>query len=331
MSIARLRIAIANPLTLVGKELQTILNARGIPYAHMELINTTAAEEESLTATEEGAAVVRHAGEDSFIGADIVFFCGPAEANEQYLARAVADGAFVIDLSQPSMTPDARPVIIGVNDHELQERQVALSPHPVTIPVALILTHLRKLAPLRLCAVSAIQPASEFGQEGIDELFQQTISALNMKSMPNTVFDRQLAFNLYPAIGGGESEAYVVEQLRSIVDPQLPVTISITQGTIFHGHSISLFAQFDQSVDLEEIRTQLDRSEAIEVSPADDTIATLDAAGRDQVIVGRIHTSEALPNGVWIWAVVDNLRRSSALNAVLIAEEYLARFGDKPN
>lgn len=331
MSFGRLRIAIANPLTLVGKELQSILNQRGIPYAHMELIDTTGVDEETLTQTNEGAAVVRRAGEDSFIGADVVFFCGPAAANEPYLARAVEDGAFVIDLSQPSSAIDARPIVVGVNEQKIEERQVALSPHPITIPIALIAAQLQRVGTLRLCAVSVVQPASEFGQPGIDELFQQTISALNMKSMPNEVFDRQLAFNLYPATGGSESEAYVSAQIGELFEAPPPLALSITQGTIFHGHSFSFFAEFDEPVGVHEVRAQLDRSEAIEVAPSDDTIATLDAAGRDQVIIGRIHSNATAPNGIWIWAVADNLRRSSALNAALICEEYLARFGEKPN
>jgi aspartate-semialdehyde dehydrogenase len=331
MADSRLRIAISNPLTLVGKELQSILNMRGIPYAHMELIDTTGVEEEKLTATEEGAAVVRRASDDSFLGADVVFFCGSAESNEPYIERAIDDGAFVIDLSQPSSIEGARAVVVGVNEHSIEEKQVAVSPHPVTIPIALITAQLQRAGKLRLCAVSVVQPASEYGQAGVDELFQQTISALNLKSMPSEVFDRQLAFNLYPAVGGDESEMYVSEQLRQIMMTNFPLALSITQGTIFHGHSFSFFAEFEEPIDVDAIRAQLDRSEAIEVAAIDETIATLDAAGRDEILIGRVHGNKDVPNGVWIWAVADNLRRSSALNAVLIAEEYLARFGDKPN
>jgi hypothetical protein len=41
--------------------------------------------------------------------------------------------------------------------------------------------------------------------------------------------------------------------------------------------------------------------------------------------------SRGVNGGSWIWAVVDNLRRSAALNAVLIAESIIERFGAPAN
>lgn len=328
------RIAIANPLTLVGKELQTLLHDRGVPYAHMELVDTmrVSENEETLTEVASEVSVVRPVGDDSFVGADIVFFCGDGAANEPWIAKANDDGAFVIDLSQPSaVMSEATPVIVGINEHQIEERVVAISPHPVAIPVALILHQLRRLASVRLCAVSVIQPASEFGQRGLDELFEQTISALNLRNIPKEVFDRQLAFNLYPAVGGVTLERYILDQLKQILGETVPVSMSLTQGTLFHGHSLSMFVELSEPVSVAEVSAQLDGSEALEVASPEDTVATLDAAGRDQILVGRIHADREVPNTFWIWAVSDNVRRSSALNAVLIAEEFISRFGEKPN
>lgn len=326
------RIAIANPLTLVGKELQSILNERGIPYAHMELIDTMGGSEGRLTALADEATIVRPAAADAFIGADIVFFCGSAEKNAEWIQRATDDGAFVIDLSHPSsVSGEAVPIVAGVNDDAIAEKSAAISPHPVAIPIALILHQLRTISNVRLCAVSAIQPASEFDQRGLDELFEQTVSALNMRAIPKEVFDRQLAFNLYPAIGGGHHERYILDQLRAVLGRDVPISLSLTQGTIFHGHSLSLFVELDRATTVDEVLAQLGKSAALEVASIDETVATLDAAGRDQALIGRVHADEEVPNTFWIWAVSDNLRRSSALNAALIAEEYVARFGEKPN
>ena len=49
-----------------------------------------------------------------------------------------------------------------------------------------------------------------------------------------------------------------------------------------------------------------------------------DAAGRDQVLVGRIRRDTA-GDGLALWVVNDNLRKGAALNAVQIAELLLAR------
>ena len=59
----------------------------------------------------------------------------------------------------------------------------------------------------------------------------------------------------------------------------------------------------------------------------DDMVATLinevDAAGRDEVLIAEVRADANIRGGFWVWAVCDNLRRSSALNAVLVAEKAL--------
>jgi len=46
----------------------------------------------------------------------------------------------------------------------------------------------------------------------------------------------------------------------------------------------------------------------------------LDAAGRDEVFVGRIRRDISHPHGIAMWIVSDNLRKGAALNAVQVAE-----------
>ena len=49
----------------------------------------------------------------------------------------------------------------------------------------------------------------------------------------------------------------------------------------------------------------------------------LDAAGKDEVYVGRIREDDSVPNGLNLWIVADNLRKGAALNAIQIAEELI--------
>ena len=56
----------------------------------------------------------------------------------------------------------------------------------------------------------------------------------------------------------------------------------------------------------------------------DQQFGTIDAAGRDEVLIAETRPDPAIRGGFWVWAVCDNLRRSSALNAVLIAEKLIA-------
>lgn len=326
------RIAIVNPTTLVGNELKTILRERKVTYSHLALLDSTGERVGAITELHDEAALIGELTEDSLSDVDLAFFCGPAQANEPWLERREGDRFVAIDLSQPSAAHDAPLVIAGLNDDRLTEAtELVISPHPMTIPPAIILQQLRKRFELELCAVSVIQPASEFDQAGVDELAQQSLALLAVRGVKKEVFDRQLAFNLYPAPNGHQQEEYVSRQLRQIISSELAVSVSVTQGTIFHSHAFNLFVKLKGKAGQAEITALLAEQRMIEVSPADEPAGTIDAAGRDEILVGRIQADPSIKGAFWIWTVCDNLRRGSALNAVLIAEEILARRGQKVN
>ena len=54
----------------------------------------------------------------------------------------------------------------------------------------------------------------------------------------------------------------------------------------------------------------------------------LDAAGTDEVYVGRIRRDYSVENGINIWVVADNIRKGAATNAVQIAEKLLETLPD---
>ena len=41
------------------------------------------------------------------------------------------------------------------------------------------------------------------------------------------------------------------------------------------------------------------------------------------MLIAEVRPDPTIRGGFWVWAVCDNLRRSSALNAVLVAEKVL--------
>lgn len=321
------RIAIVNPLTLVGAELKTILHDRGLHYSEIELIDTTGADEGVLTEVDEAATFVTEAREGSFEGLDFVFFCGPRDANQQWIARADEDGFTAIDLSQPAaLEGEGFTVVAGINDAALaDEHALIVSPHPVATALVIVLDALRKRFPIRLCAASVIQPASEYDKKGVDELFQQTISALNLRAMPKEVFDKQLAFNLYPAPDASSTAHYVIGQVRTILGGTIPLTLTVTQGTVFHGHSFSIFLQLAPGTTADDVTAALEASNAIATALPDESYSTVDAAGKDQILVGQVSADPNIDGAFWLWVVADNLRRTTALNAVLAVEAIIER------
>jgi len=324
-SAAGYRVGIVNPLTLVGTEIQTILRERSFPLAKTVLL-ATGESAGALTEADGEPVFVQPVSDDELEDLDLVFFCGRAEENREWLQRAEDDKFIAIDLSQPTTAEEGRIAVAGVNLEQLDgSERIVVSPHPVAIPIALVLHQVAQLARVELCAATVVQPASEFGQAGVEELAEQTISVLNVQGVRKEVFDRQLAFNLYPALE--HHEELIVSQIRALIDVRSQVALMITQGTIFHSHTFSLFVKTDEELEARDVEESLRASAAIALPEGDEQFGTIDAAGKDEVLVAEVRRDPTINGGFWVWAVCDNLRRSSALNAVLIAEKVLFATG----
>lgn len=321
-SDAGYRLGIVNPLTLVGNEIKTILRERAFPYAKLALLDAAGEATGALTEIDEQPAVVASVAQEGLDDLDVVFFCGNASSNQQWIARAAEDDFIAIDLSQPTTAEDGKLAIAGVNLEDIGAGDdVLVSPHPIAIPIALILEQIATLSTVESCTATVVQPASEFEQKGVEELAAQTISVLNIQSVPREIFDRQLAFNLYPATE--HNEETIVSQVRALTNPRAELALLVTQGTIFHGHTFSLFIKTADVLDRDAILTALAANPAIVLQEGDQQFGTIDAAGKDEVLIAEVRPDASIRGGFWVWAVCDNLRRSSALNAVLVAEKAL--------
>jgi aspartate-semialdehyde dehydrogenase len=321
-SQAGYRVGIVNPMTLVGHEITTILRDRGFPFAKITLLDSGGLSAGALTEINAEPAVVAPVSQEGLDDLDLVFFCGPADANREWIARHETDDFIAVDLSQPSTAEDGKLAIAGVNLEEIvQGDDVLISPHPIAIPIALILRQLATLSPIESCVATVVEPASELGQEAIEELAAQTMGVLTVQPVPQTVFDRQVAFNLFPAVDG--HEPYIVEQVRGLTDARTELAMLVTQGTIFHSHTFSLFIRSKEPLTREQILDAFRMNPALAMPEGDQQFGTIDAAGKDEVLIAEVRLDPASRNGFWVWAVCDNLRRSSALNAVLLAEKAL--------
>jgi aspartate-semialdehyde dehydrogenase len=316
------RLGIVNPLTLVGNEIKTILRERAFPFAKVALLDSTGEAAGALTEIAQQAAVVAPIAQEGLDDLDLVFFCGPAAKNREWIARHEDDDFIALDLSQPAIADDGKLAIAGLNLDALDATDgVLVSPHPVAVPIALILHQIATLSPIELCTATVIQPASEFEQEGIEELAQQTVAVLNVQNVPKKIFDRQLAFNLYPALEHNEER--IVAQIRAVTDARTLIALLITQGTLFHGHTFSLFVKTREELSAARMIEALTANPALVMQEGDQQFGTVDAAGKDEVLIAEVRPDASIRGGFWVWAVCDNLRRGSALNAVLVAEKVL--------
>ncbi|MEI9811815.1 MAG: Asd/ArgC dimerization domain-containing protein [Acidobacteriota bacterium] len=103
--------------------------------------------------------------------------------------------------------------------------------------------------------------------------------------------------------------------------PGLPMpSIRLIQAPVFHGHSFSVWIEFEGDVNPKGIAKALE-SGGIDVRP-DEPPSNAQIAGQSGLSVGAIRMDRNRPRACWLWFVSDNLRLS-ADNAVAVAKELL--------
>src|SRR3954452_21011453 len=133
------RLGIVNPLTLVGNEIKSILRERSFPAVSVAMLDATG-NAGALTEVNDEPVVVTAISDDELEDLDLVFFCGPAAGNREWIDHHSEDNFIVVDVSQPSTIEGGRLAIAGLNLEEIDAKdRLIVSPHPATIPLALIL------------------------------------------------------------------------------------------------------------------------------------------------------------------------------------------------
>ena len=145
----------------------------------------------------------------------------------------------------------------------------------------------------------------------------------------------RLGFNVVPRIDRFQPDGYTYEERKMIQEtrkimhlPGIAISATCVRVPVYVAHSASLHIEFERAVSPEEARELLGGMPGVKVQ--DDPDSNLypmpcDAAGIDEVLVGRIRRDASHPNGLVLWVVSDNLRKGAALNSVQIAEELVSR------
>jgi aspartate-semialdehyde dehydrogenase len=177
---------------------------------------------------------------------------------------------------------------------------------------------LRRAAGLAHVAVTTLQAASGAGREALEEL----------AGTPHGVFPRPLAKNVVPQCDRFQEDGYTAEEhklrdeTRKILAlPELPVTMTCVRVPVAVGHSAAVLVETERPLEPEEALEALRAFPGIRVHAGDDYPTPLEVAGRDEVFVGRVRRDPTHARRLWLWCVLDNLRKGAATNAVQIAEE----------
>jgi aspartate-semialdehyde dehydrogenase len=209
------------------------------------------------------------------------------------------------------------------------ESRIQVIAHPASIAIAMLLSKISAHAAIRRSIIHVFEPASERGQRGLDELQQQTVAVLSFQKLKTDVFDAQLSFNLLARYGEEALEPLEgVEQrmerhLASLLAayPAIPMpSLRLIQAPVFHGHSFSLWIEFEQNPGAAKVSGWLSDA-GVDVRP-DDPPTNAGIAGQSGLSVGAISTDQNQPRALWLWMVADNLKLT-AENAIAVARESI--------
>lgn len=276
---------------------------------------------------------------EAFAGVDIVLSSTPASISREFSPMAAKAGAIVVDNSSAwRMDPEVPLVVPEVNADALKKipKGIVANPNCSTIQMVVALKPLHDLAKIKRVVVSTYQASSGKGAKALFELDAQ-VTALGKgeKVPPVTAHAAQLAGNVLPhdwklgEEGYSEEEWKMVRETRKIMgDDSIQVSPTTARVPVRTGHSEAINIEFLKPITAEQAREALRKATGIVL--VDDYAKgqvplALDAAGRDEVFVGRVRIDPTLASGLNLWVVADNLRKGAATNAIQIAEVLVQR------
>lgn len=335
-------VAVAGATGAVGNQMLACLEERDFPVKNIKLLATARSVGRKLRFKGEEISV-EELREASFKDVEIGIFSAGGATSQKFAPLAAREGCVVVDNSAAwRMDPNVPLVVPEVNAHAIAKytnKGIIANPNCSTTQMVLALAPIHRKVGIKRIVVSTYQAVSGTGKKAIDELYNQTRDVLNFIETEKKVYPHRIAFNCLPHIdvfldnGYTKEEIKMVNETRKILeDDTIGITATTVRVPVFFSHSESVNVETRQPITRCEVQALLEKAPGVKV--VDDPSQNLypmaiDAAGKDETLVGRIRADESIANGINIWVVSDNIRKGAATNAVQIAEilarDYLSK------
>ncbi|MGL4743606.1 MAG: aspartate-semialdehyde dehydrogenase [Phycicoccus sp.] len=343
-----MRVGVFGATGQVGGVMRALLFERNFPVEQIRYFASARSAGTTLPWDDTDVTVEDIADAD-FAGLDLALFSAGGATSREWAPKVAAAGAVVVDNSSAWRRDPQVPLVVSeVNPDDLDDIPVGIvaNPNCTTMAGMPVLKPLHDAAGLVRLQVSSYQAVSGSGGKGLTELDSQ-LTAGYAAGDPKTLAhdgaalalpDPQLyavpvAFNVIPLAGSvvddgsleTDEEQKLRHESRKILHlPDLRVSGTCVRVPVFAGHSLAISAEFERDITPDDALALLERAPGVVVTGVPNP---LQAAGRDEVFVGRVRADQSAPvsKGLNLFVVGDNLRKGAALNAVQIAEELLKR------
>jgi aspartate-semialdehyde dehydrogenase len=331
------RVGVLGATGLVGTTILELLADRDFPAAE---VVPFASERSVGREIEWNGSVLTCRGldEDSIQGLDLVLSSAGGAVSAEWSPRFAAAGAVVVDnTSYWRMKDDVPLVVTEVNpDAAAGHKGIIANPNCSTMQMVVALKPLYDAAGIERLVISTYQAVSGTGKAAIDELLEQSHAVLHGTEKEAEVYPHPIAFNALPQAGSfpegddhTDEERKLINETRKILgDPEIRVSATCVRVPVVTGHSEAVNVETKEPLEPEQARELLAAAPGVTVLDepgAGRYPMAIEAAGKDDVFVGRIRRDPGNERALDLWVVSDNLRKGAATNTVQIGELLIER------
>jgi aspartate-semialdehyde dehydrogenase len=336
-STGGLRVAVVGATGAVGSTILGVMRERRFPARE---IAPFASERSAGRVIDYGDAdlEVRALAPEAIAGFDVALFSAGGVVSREWAPRFAEAGCVVVDNSSTWRMKENVPLVVAeVNPETLDRHEgIVANPNCSTMQMVMALKPIHDEAVIERVIVSTYQSTSGTGQRAVEELHDQARAVLEAETIEVSVYPHQIAFNVLPQVETfkdgddytTEERKMMAETLKIIGDDTIRVSATCVRVPVYNAHSESVNVQTRNDLSPERCREVLAAFPGVTV--VDDPSAgrypmPVEAAGCDEVFVGRIRRDPSHERCLNLWVVSDNLRKGAATNAVQIAELLLER------
>ena len=327
-----MKIGIVGITGAVGQELLELVKERRFSFSEIRLFASNKSIGKKIKFKSKVYKIIR-LNKKNLEGLDLVFFVAGSIVSKKFATIASNNGSYVIDNSSAFRLNKNIPLIIPeVNSDALMssKSRIIANPNCTTIISLMGIKPLLNLQKIKRVVATSFQSVSGAGNNGMNELLENTKRFFNNKKSLNKVFDKNITFNVIPKIGSFNLNGYTEEEMKfnnesrkKLNDKNILLSATTVRVPVLRSHSISLNIEFKGNVEINKIKKEIIKFPGIDLidNPKKNQFPTpIDSSNRDNCIIGRIRKDYSKGNCVSAWIVGDQIRKGAALNAIQIAE-----------
>ncbi len=333
-----MRVAVVGATGAVGSTILGIMRERSFPADEVVPFASERSAGRTIDWGDRNLTVVA-LSDESIEGFDLALFSAGSGISEEWGPKFAAAGATVVDNSSYWRMKDDVPLVVAeVNPGDLASHKgIVANPNCSTMQMVVALKPILDAVGIERLVVSTYQAVSGTGQRAVEELHDQTRAVLEATDIPPAqIYPHQIAFNAIPQVESfKDGDDYTTEERKMMAETRkilgrddIAISATCVRIPVYTGHSESVNVQTRKPLSPEDCRDLLAAAPGVQVldNPGDAIYPlAIDAAGNDDVLVGRIRRDPSHDRCLNLWVVGDNLRKGAALNAVQLAELLIQR------